>query len=105
MRQDAEVLGACVDDSWDVVYFDPMFESTIDTARGLDVVRLFASSGTPDPTLIAEARRVARRCVIVKDRAQGRLLEALGVPVVSRAKSVRYGRLDVRSVVPGPRDP
>ena len=90
----ADVLTDSADGSWDVVYFDPMFESTIDAATGLDVVRLFASVAVPDPTVLAEARRVARRCVVVKDRARGHLLETLGLPVVSRAKTIRYGRLD-----------
>ena len=80
--------------SWDVVYFDPMFVSTIDEAKGLDLVRMLGSGGTPSRDVIAEARRVARRCVVVKDRAPGQLLRALDIPVVSRTQRIWYGRLD-----------
>ncbi len=80
--------------SWDVVYFDPMFVSTIDEAKGLDLVRMLGAGGAPSRDVIAEARRVARRCVVVKDRAPGPLLRALDIPVVSRTQRIWYGRLD-----------
>ena len=80
--------------SWDVVYFDPMFAATIEAATGLDLVRLLASAGAPGREVIAEARRVAAQSVVVKDRAPGLLLGALGIPVVSRTQRICYGRLD-----------
>ena len=71
-----------------------MFVSTIGAAKGLDLVRMLASGGAPTRDIISEARRVASRCVIVKDRAPGLLVRALDVPVVSRTQRVWYGRLD-----------
>lgn len=88
------LLGSLADGSWDVVYFDPMFVTTIMAAKGLDLVRLLASPETPDREVIAEAGRVAARGVIVKDRAPGPLLRALGIPVVSRTERICYGRLE-----------
>ena len=88
------LLGSLAKGSWDVVYFDPMFATTITAARGLDLVRLLASRGTPDREVIAAARRVAARRVIVKDRAPGLLLRALDIPLVSRSQRVCYGRLE-----------
>ncbi len=90
-----DVLLAQGDGAWDVVYFDPMFESTIASAKGLDIVRRLGMPSTPSRATIAEARRVARRCVVMKDRAPGERLERLGIPVVSKAKRVWYGKLEV----------
>ena len=91
-----DLLRAQGDGSWDVVYFDPMFESTIASAKGLDIVRRLGTPSTPSPTTIAEAGRVARQCVVMKDRAPGVRLEQLGIPVVSKAKRVWYGKLKTR---------
>ena len=82
------------DNSWDVVYFDPMFEETIEGTKGLDGVRVLAESGVPDASILAEARRVARRCVAVKDRRPGEYLNAMGIPIVSDVQKVWFGRLD-----------
>ena len=89
-----DVLRAQGDGEWDAIYFDPMFESTIASAKGLDIVRRLGTTNTPSAATIAEARRVARRCVVMKDRAPGERLERLGIPVVSKAKRVWYGKLE-----------
>ncbi|AEJ61704.1 protein of unknown function DUF548 [Spirochaeta thermophila DSM 6578] len=77
--------------SWDVVLFDPMFESTYDASRGIDLVRILGREGLPDREDIERARRVARRCVVVKDRPPGALIRRLGVDVVHRSRKVWYG--------------
>ena len=41
------VLPLLSEGSWDVVYFDPMFVSTIDEAKGLDLVRMLGAGGAP----------------------------------------------------------
>ena len=88
-----ELLPTLDDESWDVVYLDPMFETPILATHGLDLVRRLAVPDRPTRADIAEARRVARRTVVVKDRAPGALLRALGVPVVSKSHRIWYGRL------------
>jgi len=82
------------EDSWDVVYFDPMFETTIADAKGLDIVRMLGSHDLPSLDIINEARRVAKRSVVIKDRSPGKFLNATDIPVVSKSKRVWYGRLD-----------
>lgn len=89
-----EVLQSQPDDAWDVVYFDPMFEETLTDSKGLDVVRMLAYRDAPTEEMIAEACRVARRYVLIKDHAQGRLLERLVVPVISESRKICYGRLE-----------
>lgn len=53
--------------SFDVVYFDPMFEETIEEAKGIDTLRDIASYDWLSPEVIEEAKRVARRLVVLKD--------------------------------------
>ena len=79
--------------AWDVVYFDPMFGESIAHARGLDLVRCLARPGGPAPADLGEARRIARRRVVMKDRRPGRLLAHLGFAKVEESRRVCYGVL------------
>jgi 16S rRNA (guanine1516-N2)-methyltransferase len=80
--------------AWDIVYFDPMFEQTFGASQGLDLVRTLAWPEPTTPELIIEAQRVAARCVVMKDRAPGRRLKALGFDLVSENGKVCYGKLE-----------
>lgn len=81
--------------SWDVICFDPMFKQTHKEAHGLDLVRNLASYSLPDHDVFKEAKRVARRCVVIKDGSFGPFLKKMNIPVVSMAKKVCYGRIDL----------
>ena len=89
------ILPTLANDSWDVVYFDPMFEATFSHSKGLEVVRMLAYGDVPQRETLSEAARVARRAVVVKDRAPGLLLRQLGLDRVSDSRRVLYGRIDV----------
>ena len=83
--------------SVDVIYADPMFERPAKSSGGsstLDLVRVLADNRPPTPALIAEAQRVARRFVVMKDIHPGARLESLGAEYIHvvRKKRVRYGR-------------
>ncbi|WP_373049570.1 class I SAM-dependent methyltransferase [Vulgatibacter sp.] len=91
-----EVLRSLPDRSYDVVYFDPMFRETTTAAPGFDVVRALADPRPLAAEALAEARRVARRRVVLQDRKTGGELERLGLPelpVMSRYAQVRFGGL------------
>ena len=89
----ADYLRREADNAWDVVYFDPMFSETIIHARGLDLVRYLARPGGPAPADLREARRVARRRVVMKDCRPGRDLDRLGFAKVEEGRRVCYGVL------------
>ena len=89
----ADYLRREADNAWDVVYFDPMFSETIADAQGLDLVRCLAWVGGPSPADLREARRVARRRVVMKDRQPGRVLARLGFAKIEAARRVCYGEL------------
>ena len=89
----ADYLRREANNAWDVVYFDPMFSETIADAQGLDLVRCLAWVGGPSPADLGEARRVARRRVVMKDRRPGRALARLGFAKVEESRRVCYGVL------------
>ena len=82
------------DDAWDVVYFDPMFATTVVAARGLDMVRRLARAGGPTSADLDQARRGARRRVGMKDCLPGQELDRLGFTPIQRGRRVCYGTLD-----------
>lgn len=61
-------LQAQPSDSADVVYFDPMFRTPAEASASLAPLRPFASPRPLSSAAIEEAKRVARRCVVVKER-------------------------------------
>lgn len=80
------------DDSVDVVYFDPMFQHAItNPSANMDAMRPFTHSGSVTLPAMKEARRVARRCVVVKERPWSGEFERLDLcPDKPRAR-VAYG--------------
>lgn len=93
----ARALPEMETDSWDVIYFDPMFERTVPGARSMDLVHLLAQDELPGPETVSEALRVARRCVVIKDRYPGHFLRAMDIPVITARQRICYGRLDAGS--------
>lgn len=89
-----DVLCALPDRSVDLVIADPMFPVVDDDASAsLDLVRWVADPRPIDARWRDEALRVARRAVVLKDRARGGLLERLGAPVIhdKTRRAARYG--------------
>lgn len=88
-------LSACPDRSYDVVCFDPFFESPLGAEESLGSLRAFGDHGPLLPEAVAHARRIARRRVLVKTTRWSRLLDELGIAerVGSRASKVMYGVL------------
>ncbi len=65
--------------SFDVVLFDPMFSRESRAQPSFALLRRLASAAPLDASTLAEARRVARRLVVVKARRHGAELRALGL--------------------------
>ena len=76
--------------SFDVVLFDPMFEKPKKSQPAFEVLRRFAEHSPVAPDTLAEARRVARRWVLVKAGRHGEDLKRLGL---SAETSSRYTSL------------
>ncbi len=90
-----EVLAGLGDGSADVVTLDPMFDLPRRAAPGFSVLRRYAVHAPLDAQTLAEARRVARRWVVVKASRYGRELERLGLQEtrLARPSPVRWARV------------
>jgi SAM-dependent methyltransferase len=81
--------------SFDVVFFDPMFEKPKKSQPGFEMLRRFAEHAPLTPETLEEARRVARRWVVVKGAKHSEDLKKLGLESEpgSRYTSVIWGRV------------
>ena len=81
------------DNSYDVVYFDPMFRRPLHESAGMNALRARADMRALTPETVAEARRVARRRVVMKERRESGEFERLGFFEVVGGKysRVSYG--------------
>jgi hypothetical protein len=87
----AAILEELPERSFDVVVFDPMFRHARAEPDGFDLVRRLADARPLSPAVLARARRVARRWVVVKDGAPGWDLARLGLaPLPSSRGAHRY---------------
>jgi hypothetical protein len=88
-------LAACPDDAFDVVFFDPLFAEPVAASSAMQPLRPLADHRPLSLEAVAEARRVATRSVVVKERPRSPLWETLSVRrfVGGKGSSVVYGVL------------
>lgn len=84
-----DFLKNCEDDSYDVVYLDPMFEETIIESDGIRGLKHFALYNNITDETIDEAKRVARKCVVLKDHFRSSRFEKHNFHVCKR-KSAKF---------------
>ncbi|MDF2923355.1 MAG: hypothetical protein K0R57_2269 [Paenibacillaceae bacterium] len=91
-----DYLGKLADNSMDIVYFDPMFRQTIEETSALAPLKTIANYGALRKEAVAEARRVARRRVILKENRDGDEFARLGFSRIYRPNTkIAYGVIDV----------
>ncbi|MFI8688353.1 class I SAM-dependent methyltransferase [Rossellomorea sp. NPDC077527] len=71
-------------DAFDVVYIDPMFEEALTDSHGINPIRQWASYTGVTKEGIEEAKRVAKKRVVLKEQFQSPLFEELGFEVLRR---------------------
>lgn len=88
--------------SYDVVLLDPMFERARPSSGAFAALRRHFDESPLTPEMIAQARRVARKAVVVKGSRYSRDLKKLGIqPLPARRNAtVLWARL-----APGPDEP
>ncbi len=88
-------LRACSNDAFEVVYFDPLFSEPVTASSAMQPLRPLADDQPLSHQAVAEARRVASRSVVVKERPRAPLWKELGVTRVGGGKnsSIAYGVL------------
>ncbi|TMU88328.1 hypothetical protein FGG79_01435 [Bacillus sp. BHET2] len=79
-----EELKKIPDDAFDVVYIDPMFEEAITESHGINPIRQWASYTGITREGIEEAKRVAKKRVVLKEHYQSPLFKEMGFDVLKR---------------------
>ena len=89
-------LRAAETDSCDVIYFDPMFRRPLHESAGMNALRVLADMRALTEETIAEACRVARRRVVMKERRESAEFERLGFTHIMGGKYSRiaYGVME-----------
>lgn len=82
-------LKQCEDNSYDVVYLDPMFEETVIESDGIRGLKHFALYNDVTDETIREAKRVARKRVVLKDHFRSTRFERHHFTVYKR-KSAKF---------------
>lgn len=81
--------------SFDVVYFDPMFRKPVTSSVGITPLRDFANAHALKEETITEALRVCRRKVMMKERSESPEFERLGFKKIVRPNaSTTFGVIE-----------
>ena len=85
------------DDSFDAVYFDPMFRHPFTESASIHPLRFLADPRPVSVEAIREAKRVARRRVVLKESSKSLEFERLGFTEFEGGKysNVRYGVMNL----------
>jgi 16S rRNA G966 N2-methylase RsmD len=85
------------DHSFDIIYFDPMFRRPLLNSQPLAPLRLLADPTPLSLEAVAEARRVARKRVVMKELVTSGEFERLGFKLFPGSKHNRigYGYIDI----------
>ena len=89
-------LRATADKGYDVIYFDPMFRRPLHESAGMNALRVLADMRALTEETIAEARRVARCRVVMKERRGSAEFARLGFDTIMGGKYSRiaYGVME-----------
>lgn len=87
-----EYLRGLPDKSYDIVYFDPMFTKPVMASASLLPLRTVAEDAPLTEEAVQEARRVARKSVVLKEHRDSKEFDRLGFARARRtANAVAYG--------------
>ncbi|PLT34947.1 class I SAM-dependent methyltransferase [Bacillus sp. V5-8f] len=91
-----DLLKSCDDKSFDVVYFDPMFEESIIESNGIRPLTNFAYTNELTEELFGHAKRVARKRVVMKDHFRSQRFERFNFQVnVRKTSKFHFGYIEI----------
>jgi len=84
------------DRSVDIVYFDPMFRRTVSSSEAIEPLRLLGDDRPLSEAAITEAKRIARRRIVMKERWYSNEFARLGFHLPRRSSgSTNYGVIEI----------
>jgi len=90
-----DYLKTLPDNSFDVIYFDPMFRNGIKKSAPFNPIRGIANHSSITEETIEEAKRVAKRKIILKESIKSNEFERLGFKPHTRSAFITYGVISV----------
>jgi len=90
-------LTTLADNSYDIVYFDPMFRQPIYSSSNVKPLRYLADNSALTKNTLKEACRVAKQRVVVKESSKSNEFTRLGITAIYGGKysSVHYGVIEI----------
>ena len=93
-----EFLKNCKDNSFDIIYFDPMFSHDIKESMNLSSIETLADYNFPTELFLEEARRVAKNKIIVKAHFRDNIFEKYNFKrIIRKNTKFHYGFIDIDS--------
>lgn len=90
-----QFLRKASNDSFDVVYFDPMFQKPIVASKGIEGLRKVSYYDELNETIIEEAKRVAKQRVVIKAHYESELFVKYDFHVLKRKTAqFHYGVIE-----------
>ncbi|ADU30671.1 class I SAM-dependent methyltransferase [Evansella cellulosilytica] len=90
------ILQSMEDKSVDIVYFDPLFEEVVEGSHGFDSMRPYTVRLPITDETITEAKRVAKKRVVLKDHFRSKRFMKLGFKVQVRPSATfHYGTIEL----------
>jgi len=90
-----DYLSKLDDNSFDIVYFDPMFERNIETSNGIAGLKNLASFGDLSFEAMNEAIRVARKRVVLKDHFKSDRFKKYGFKqLIRKSAEFHFGYIE-----------
>lgn len=83
-KENFDYLKSCSSKSFDIVYFDPMFEEAINESNGISALKSIAVYKDITEEVMEEAKRVAIKKVILKDHWKSERFDRFGFSVLKR---------------------
>lgn len=95
----AKYLQSLDTNSYDVVYFDPMFEEQIDESNGIEQLRFLSVHQEITEDIIKEAKRVAKKRIVLKNHYKSSSFEKLGFHVYKRKSAkFHFGVIEIKDL-------
>lgn len=84
-------LQSLPDKSFDIIYFDPMFRKTLEVSPGIVNLRKISDTSPLEEAAIEEAKRVAKRRIVLKERRYSNEFLRLGFQTEKSNRKILYG--------------
>lgn len=93
-----DILRELPDNSFDIIYFDPMFRQPIHASAAISPMRGLTNPDRLDLETIQAARRAARRRIVVKERKDSSEFARLGIADILQGTQslVAYGFIELK---------